>query len=296
MKNVTILIDYETRKSSFLIDCGMSIQNPQLCARQTPTRVFLFQVFGLMINDSKLEKYVNQRDGIVVLIDWNQGQRTAKFVRMMEVITKSPKNLPILIVIENCSATNDDEQIKWLRKITTATNLGLIIDNDNDDHFDSVYKKIWFNSQVEKYQPISPKITSITITNYEMATQFENATLDLSLWDHYGRLRIVYISLVNLGFEKTVDPTGWLCTNWKKYKTTIGHQHLWHYSLTRFWAEWIYDLMKKNKYADFEQLYNENKFLHKGSLFKMYYTDDVLFSEKARNVWVPPNKNPNNFN
>ena len=122
-----------------------------------------------------------------------------------------------------------------------------------------------------------------------MAQQFQSGTMPLHIWDHYGRLRIVDYSLMKYGYANTIDPNGWLCKHWKSYKTTIGHGDLWHYSLTRFWINIIYNLQTKNKYKTFDELYKNNPNIHTGSLFKKYYSDDVIFTPKARNEWVQPN-------
>ena len=123
-----------------------------------------------------------------------------------------------------------------------------------------------------------------------MAFQFERCKMNLNLWDHYGRLRIVHYSLMKYGFANTIDPNGWLCKNWKKYKTSIGHGNLWHYTLTRFWATILYCLQSKNKYSTFSELYEKNPEVQNGSLFKEYYLDDIVFTTNARNNWVSPNK------
>lgn len=48
--------------------------------------------------------------------------------------------------------------------------------------------------------------------------------------------------------------------------------------------------MEENDYKNFNELYTKNEFIHKGKLFQKYYTNEVLFSDKARNSWVSPNK------
>lgn len=131
--------------------------------------------------------------------------------------------------------------------------------------------------------------TSKTIPISEMAKQFEEGTLPMALWDHYGRLRIVHYALMQYGYKAASDPNEWLCTSWRAYKTSINHGHLWHYTLTRFWMTILYDLQNKYKYQSFDDLYNAHPEIHSGSFFKSYYTDDVLFTPNARANWVYPN-------
>ena len=50
----------------------------------------------------------------------------------------------------------------------------------------------------------------------------------------------------------------------------------------------INELQSENNYKSFDDLYNDNKMIHYGSYFKNFYTNDVLFSDKARKEWVQP--------
>jgi len=136
--------------------------------------------------------------------------------------------------------------------------------------------------------PSSPQWTSHTIDISTMVRKFMDLSLDLHLWDHYGRLRIVHYSLTNYGYQNTINPQGWLCTHWKRYKASIGHGHLWHYTLTRFWATLLSRIINTQHHSTFNKLYRNNPFLHQGKLFQQYYTPKLLFTNKARNTWVPP--------
>ncbi len=87
---------------------------------------------------------------------------------------------------------------------------------------------------------------------------------------------------------RSFRPTS-LCTNWKKYKTSIGHGNLWHYTLTRFWANVLYNLQKNYHYKTFKELYDSHPNIQIGSMFNEYYSEDVLFTDYARHNWVSPN-------
>ncbi len=88
--------------------------------------------------------------------------------------------------------------------------------------------------------------------------------------------------------KNTIDQSGWLCMCWNKYKNTIGHRHLWNYTLTKFWVDQIFSLMLSNPQMDFAQLYTEYDYLSNGNLHKKYYSNELLFSDKARSQWVKP--------
>ena len=151
----------------------------------------------------------------------------------------------------------------------------------------------WFNGKLlnlkESTQKIEPNIkTNLSLD--DLAINFVNTTLPIVDWDHRNRLRIVYYSLCNVGLEKTMNPNGWLCTNWRKYKTSIGHGHLWNYTLTMFYAKLIYkNMFEHYSIIPFDELYNKEKYLQNARLFNEYYSNELLFTPFSKENWVEPN-------
>ncbi|XWV24850.1 hypothetical protein QJ856_gp0933 [Tupanvirus deep ocean] len=289
MKNVIVLTNNEQKKFKFFWDLGMSQQDPRLCVRLVSTKIYSYHIFGINITDKKLIDHISSRDGIIIIVDIINDTIIENIKRILD----NNINIPALLVYEN----NNNNHQHRLKKIIKSPRHKYYFYQINDsstvymenNNVESEYDvKSWFNDEIYKSNNnTNQQITSITIGLHEMANLFENTKLPIYMWDHYGRLRIVYYSIMTYGFIQTIDPNGWLCTNWRKYKTSIGHGHLWHYTLTRFWAHIINNLVKK--YKNFNDLYINNPLIHNGQLFKEYYTDEILFSPYARNNWVDPN-------
>jgi len=293
---VTVLIDDEYRNSQFLTSLGMSVQPKYMCMYQTPTRLFRFDKFGLFAQDKKVSDYLKTRAGIVIVIESQRLNNDV--VSRVESVVKNTPNKPILVLIEDRSfginRLNVDQYFSKLKRpnvMATSDQLdglewfnGLIIGVVNGMPVNASETKQTSCEQVQCKQ-----LTSSTIGIKDMTKMFEDCTMPLSIWDHYGRLRIVHHSLMTYGFDATIDPNGWLCKKWRDYKTSIGHGNLWHYTLTRFWINILYNLQNKHNYKSFDELYKSNPKIHYGSLFKEYYSDDVLFTDHARNNWVKPN-------
>jgi hypothetical protein len=142
----------------------------------------------------------------------------------------------------------------------------------------------WFNSQVIAFIPIPSNFLRLE----ELVKQFVDCELSIKNWSHLNRLRLVYFSLKNFGYDKTIDQSGWLCVSWNKYKNTIGHSHLWNYTLTKFWIDQIFSLVTSNPQMNFAQLYDKYDYLTNGNLHKKYYSNEILFSDKAKYNWVEP--------
>lgn len=308
-----ILLTNNKNKSSFYINLGegemvfVPSSSPLMCAagHYTKKQYFRYEIFELDGDYDKVNEYIKSRDGIIILLDDN-----IKSISRVDYIINMIKNIPTLIFIEKHSFTstlydNSNNFSSLIAKIYNKYNKnnvyvigydysqhklydngGLLNKNGNDKN-----AKDFFTEKVKLYYENKINVseqTSKTIDSDEMMMLFENNTMELKLWDHYGRLRMVYLSLHKKGYKDTINVDGWLCKNWRKYKTSIGHGDLWNYSLTRFWIEIIYGLMNKYKYKSFSELYNNNSFMHSGGLFKEYY-DDIIFSMRARREWVEPN-------
>lgn len=284
MKNVVVLTDDEKGKSSFLQNLGMSIQPAYLCMKVTPTKVFNFQIFSVLTNDKKLFDYLIIRDGLIILIRNKLNEGIMDNIKT--IIQRSP-NKPILFLAQESTICKD------LRPFCNVSHRKLFdIDPTlKQGSYNETEAKKWFNNILENKINSNYAVNnsnSQNISTKELAEQFEKCTLKLELWDHFGRLRIVYYSLMKYGWENTINPIGWLCNNWRRYKKSIGHEHLWNYTLTRFWANILLNLQKKYSYKTFRELYDNNPNIHNGSLYKEFYTNDILFSQYAKDNWVPP--------
>lgn len=238
---------------------------------------FVFETFGLFNRNPKVDALIASKDGTIVIVSYNSLlQNTQLFNERIQHI----QCRPLLVLVENCP-------------ISPQT--GLLKSSSNDFHIEYLANNYavvgvinsWFLPLMKKRLPEMTTQTSISIGTKDLMMAFENATLPMTIWDHYGRLRIVYLSLKYYGYEDSINQEGWLCHNWKKYKTSIGHAHLWNYSLTRLWVDILFKLMAtKDK---FKTLYKKHQHLSNGKLHLVYYTTDVLFTDRARNNYVPPN-------
>jgi len=288
MRQVSVLMDNEQRKDPFLTSLGMSIQPKYMCRVVTPTQLFTFQVNSLMTKDIKLMNYLKTQQGIIISIEWNH-KKTEYLARIRDVMKEMLK-VPFLIIVYNVRKNQEEHpQFVWLQKICHHRGIRKLwkVNADYADYADDYLS--WFNQEVVKVAERKSKMTSLNISDQNLMNQFETTTLPMQLWDHYGRLRLVDISLRKYGYSNTINQNGWLMKHWKAYKTSIDHGHLWHYSLTRFWIEILYHLQQTGQYSNFDKLYSANPMIHRGKLFLEYYTPEVIFGQLARETWILPN-------
>jgi len=299
MKRVVVLVDNESRTLPTIQNFGWEHENtlmPGLCRMGQLTKIFTYEVFGLMTIDKKLTNFIRSMNGLTIVVD---GYRIKpQILQRIEELTVKLTDIPILYLVQNSTPMIQDMFQKLLKhpnvKYHSYNGTHSINYRKPDNRIDGI---TWFNQQIVSgvSKPKKQILNSQTISTVILVKKFQDATLSLDLWDHYGRLRIVYYALMKNGYKKTIDPNGWLCQTWIKYKTSIGHKKLWHYTLTRFWVNIIYELQTKNRYRTFDELYKDNSYIHAGSLFKQYYTPEVIFTQKARTEWIPPNKNKSNI-
>ena len=294
MPNVTVLIENEKYRSEFLKDLGEDPNLKYLCRAVTRRTSYDFQVFGLLTVNDKLTNYI-KTNGIVILFT-----SVSNYVLdRINKIVHDNSQMPILFVHEKltnglCDSYIDLPAVLYKdisnRKLFTRDYMKI----DQSDAIDSI--NTWFNKLVHTNFELTQNniqsqilITSRNISIVDMVKQFENNTLALTLWDHYGRLRLVNYSVMVKGYNDSINPNGWLMSKWKNYKTSIGHGDLWHYTLTRFWINIIYNLQRKSKNKPFKELYENYPEIQNGKLFTKFYSNDILFTQTARNSWVPPN-------
>lgn len=287
LNNVIVLADNKNYSREFLKCLGMSTGSSWLCTSHIPTKIFTFQIYGLEESDEKIFNHVKTNAGLIIITKYEEYERILK---QIEFYCMNISHIPILIVLENCPKTNINELNLVKHIIKSNVKYELL----NDKFYYTNYiqgglgleNMVWFNSLVLTFKPLPTNLLGLE----ELVKQFVDCKLSIDNWSHFNRLRLVYFSLKNFGYDKTIDQNGWLCVCWNKYKNTIGHRHLWNYTLTKFWIDKIFSLILSNPKMDFAQLYTEYEYLSDGNLHKKYYTNELLFSDKARKEWVDPDK------
>ena len=278
LNNVIVLADNKNYSRDFLKCLGMTTGSPWLCTKHIPTKLFTFQIYGLEETDEKIFTHIKTNAGLVII---TTKENYSKLFERIKFYVENISHIPILIVIENL------KNIEQIEKISKG-NVRYEVDQIHSSHYiqsGSGFSNLeWFDKHVLSFKPLPTNLLGLE----ELVKQFVDCELSIENWSHFNRLRLVYFSLKNFGYEKTIDQTGWLCVSWNKYKNTIGHSHLWNYTLTKFWIDQIFSAMLQNPQMDFAQLYSEYEDLSDGNLHKKYYSNKLLFSDEARKQWIKP--------
>jgi hypothetical protein len=285
LNNIIVLADNKNYSREFLKCLGMSTGSPFLCTTHIPTKMFTFQIYGLEETDEKIFTHVKTNAGLIIITKYEEYNR---LIKQIEFYCMNISHIPILIVLENCSKSDTNELNSVNRVIKSNVKYELL--NQKFHHTSYIqgglgFENIsWFNSLVLSFKPLPTNLLGLE----ELVKQFVDCELSIDNWNHFNRIRLVYFSLKNFGYDKTINQSEWLCVCWNKYKNTIGHGHLWNYTLTKFWIDKIFSLILSNPKMDFAQLYAKYEYLSDGNLHKKYYTNELLFSDKARKEWVKP--------
>lgn len=278
-KNVTILTLNDNSQLIHSIAKNNIHIGVYSCAAIHTTPFFNYDILSLNADPNKLFPYLQLRDGLIIIIE----NKNDDIITTINQILKQNKNKPILIIDQTNKFTleyNEDN----IKMITIMNDIDFVHLSKAQNWFDI---KINFTNRIE--MPNS-KIHDININNF--AKDFEENTMPIHLWNTYGRLKIVYYAILKYGFQNSLDNNGWLFTNWRKYKQSIGHGHLWNVTLTSFYVKLLNKLITNNNYklnnVDFDKLIYNYSFILNGKLFMQYYSDSLLFSEKAKTSWVEP--------
>lgn len=331
-RDVVVLLDQEDRHQEI---CN-TVHNPlsALCRMLTlaelqsmqnePARVlFTYTTMGLYVNDPKIDEYLAQCDGVIVLARGTPDRVPELTSRIQRI-----KRRPLMVLISDVSlptkqpvwgdacygqrstVTQSHTQSAVPLNSTSRDFLVYYTASDGSICYDANVSKTadgqfggpvtyrrdtvfeTFATLLDEYErPKAPEITSVTIPTKDLVERFERATLPITIWDHYGRLRVVFTALKMYGYNDTINTQGWLCRNWRHYKTTIGHGNLWNYSLTRMWIEHLNAIIKSNPQLPFERVWEKYVYIQNGSFHKYHYSN-IIFSAAAKESWVQPDLKP----
>lgn len=262
---------------SFLLLCRQLTVHEEQALKQP---LFIFETYELLKRNQKVDDLIATKDGVLVLVDYRNV--TNQVVERIQHI----KCRPLLVVVYNCP----NRDCKHMIKSTNTENYRVNYIVDESKYHTEINN--WFANNLGKFeqQQQRQQQQQRKLKSSEFMLQFQNGTLPLVQWNHYGRLRIVYLALKHYGYEDTCNPNGWLCANWKRYKESIGHGHLWNYTLTMFWVKQIHQVMHCDTPcpSGFRHLYDNHPDLHNGKLHEQYYSKALIFSDTARNNYVAP--------
>eukprot|EP00698_Gefionella_okellyi_P004700 TRINITY_DN14296_c0_g1_i1.p1 TRINITY_DN14296_c0_g1~~TRINITY_DN14296_c0_g1_i1.p1 ORF type:complete len:303 (+),score=31.85 TRINITY_DN14296_c0_g1_i1:130-909(+) len=243
--------------------------------------LFVWEQFGLFTEDRKLDDHLNSVDGVIVIVSHSTVNAADSYQRLATCLRKI-QTRPLLVLVEKLPFFFKEDKAP----LQACGKDFMVCYPANDKLRQQATRS--FAALLSTSQKLAK--TSLDMLDAEMCELFAKQLLPIGVWDHYGRLRIVYLALTNHGLEDSINPSGWLCSSWQRYKESIGHGHLWNYSLTRFWVELIHRQMSSAApKTSFAELFAANADWANGSLHAKYYSQDVIFSERARKEWVPPN-------
>jgi hypothetical protein len=273
---------------------------------------FAYTVLPLLAGDAKVDEYVAGRDGAIVVLSHRllaeDADADGSIARRIHAIGCRP----LLVVVEESPPPQVRERAAGDARLLNPADERMLVMYFERGCSEWERRRAYelFAERLRERPPLSQTGSAATfngshhLSTAELVAQFEARTLPIAAWDHAARLRIVAHSLAARGYEDTIRPDGWLCTAWRAYKASIGHGHLWNYSLTRMWAELLWSVMPvvaasataSGKELEggigFDALWHAHPWMRNGSLHKQYYSAAALFTPAARTGWVRPDLPP----
>ena len=133
-----------------------------------------------------------------------------------------------------------------------------------------------------------------------LVAQFQNRTLPIAEWTHEAHL--VAAIYYNWDFDEETAFQK-MKSNIITYNRSVGVENTndagYHETITIFWMRLIRKYLNENKFETIEMACHQfiQSELSSKDILLEYYSEDVLFSEKARLEWVEGDieEFPNNF-
>jgi hypothetical protein len=129
------------------------------------------------------------------------------------------------------------------------------------------------------------------LTDKEFEKQFEDCTLDASLFTHEAHLRLAWIYITKYGLEQAIKNAK---IQIKKYAASLGAAEKYHETITVASIKAVFIFIKKSNTLTFYDFINENETLKTDfkKLLATHYTTDIFNSETAKKDFLEPELDP----
>lgn len=130
-----------------------------------------------------------------------------------------------------------------------------------------------------------------TLTDEEFLQQFEALLLAPEHFNHLGHIRLAWLYLTRLNFEKANHK---ICTGIKCYAEHLGADEKFHLTITDAIVKIIFKRLNKLNDKSWESFVKNNQdiIVDALSVLTEYYTKERLFSDVARKILLTPDIKP----
>ena len=129
------------------------------------------------------------------------------------------------------------------------------------------------------------------LSDKQFEQQFENATLEPSVFRHEAHLRLAWIHLRKYGPEQTIIN---LCHQIRHFASVVGESDKYNKTLTIAAIKVVHHFMQKAHYDSFEEFilaFPRLKY-HFRDLINAHYQTDIFKSELAKHEYLEPDLLP----
>lgn len=128
------------------------------------------------------------------------------------------------------------------------------------------------------------------MSDEELIERFESCTLAGADFHHQDHVRVVWLYLRG---QSVLETLGRFSAGLKRFAAAHGKPNLYHETITWAYVFLIHERMECNgseqSWAEFVEA-NADLFDWKANILKSYYQDNTLSSERARRIFVLPDR------
>jgi hypothetical protein len=136
---------------------------------------------------------------------------------------------------------------------------------------------------------MATEVPSLMLTDQEFLSTFERGGFGGRDFPHKAHLRVAWLYLTRLEPAEAIDRAA---AGIRNLAQANGQPDLYHETLTRAWVHLVSAAIATSPVATFTELLERHPELLDKQLLLQYYSQDVLFSPRARATWVPPDLKP----
>ncbi len=127
------------------------------------------------------------------------------------------------------------------------------------------------------------------MTDEEFIEQFENCTYPAELFDHSQHVKLAWLYLQRY---PPLDALARFTQSLKRFAASLGKASIYHETITWAYMFLIHERMEKGEATEWQKFARHNADLlnWKANILQNYYRAETLQSERARRLFVFPDK------
>ena len=128
------------------------------------------------------------------------------------------------------------------------------------------------------------------MTDTELTRALERGEIANENFHHLSHLHVAWVYLAESSCLD--DAAAKMRHTLRRFAASVGHAEKYHETITLFWVQFLDRIRMTNVGKSLEEIVQANPHLLEKNFPLEYYSQETLFSDRARAFWVEPDLKP----